>query len=104
MTETKSPAVENNHTPEYAEGLIEFLQATAPTWATKLTWERLGLIRQITAERRLVEGLVAALESFVSTCNRQTATGTRLTMDRLGFTEDWRIAQSALTKAKGEDR
>jgi hypothetical protein len=30
-----------------SEGLIEFLQATAPEWATKLTMERLSFVRII---------------------------------------------------------
>lgn len=46
----------------HAEGLIEFLQATAPSWATKLTMERMGLIRQITQACAQRDYLLEALK------------------------------------------
>jgi len=34
----------SEHEPQMAEGLVEFLQITAPQWATKLTLERLAWV------------------------------------------------------------
>jgi len=47
---------------DIAEGLIEFLQATAPSWATKLTMERLAFVRKLSEAQAEVARLRAALE------------------------------------------
>lgn len=53
-----------NQQPEnfVSEGLIEFLQATAPAWATKLTMERLTFMRLIANAERENGRLKALLE------------------------------------------
>lgn len=45
-----------------SEGLIEFLQIAAPSWATKLTRERLSFVRLIAEANRENQRLKALLE------------------------------------------
>jgi hypothetical protein len=52
MTDTK---------PFVSEGLIEFLQAIAPQWATKLTMERMTFVRLVADATRRAEKLKALL-------------------------------------------
>lgn len=40
--------------PFVSEGLVEFLQATAPDWATKLTKERMSFVRLLADESRTI--------------------------------------------------
>ena len=69
---------------EVADGLIEYLQATNPPMATKLTMERLNLIKQIaTLSTRLAE-LEAALRPFAKAAVWCDETGLRSILDRAG--------------------
>jgi hypothetical protein len=62
----------------YAEGLIEFLQAIAPEWATKLTMERLSFIRELSERDSRVGVLKAENAHLREMLNRVLHAGARL--------------------------
>lgn len=44
--------------PFVSEGLVEFLQAMAPQWATKLTKERMSFVRLLAAKQSREDAII----------------------------------------------
>ena len=56
---------------EVADGLIEYLHATNPSMATKLTMERMNMVKQILALRARVGELEKALQVMTDVAQEQ---------------------------------
>ena len=74
--------------PEIAGGLIEFLHVTSPTWATKLTRERLGVLAIITrveAERDALRAVVDAHKELYEAVEKDECSATYCAGQRGGM-------------------